>query len=688
MSDETSKKATVKWDKRTTNVFQRLAFIQGLFKQYNSERNSLSSTAASSTSNSNSNSNVNESADSDSKEELNAGAGAGDGDGDGNEDSEFVEPFTGDSVLNVSCPAEGGAKPNSVGSYRISSSAHFSLTSDMYVQRDRSYYEIELLDECKDMFVGYATDRHSARAIVGQDGDSYGYNGYTGKTLHCDSNYGTGQRWREGDVLGLSLDTNARVIECSLNGESLGVLFPDFEIIGDAMYVALTLQPEQSCTFVTERSKLQYMPDGFSHISVGSCSSSHGKGVVAAVDTVLQFLDNYVDTTGDTDMKDNETPPETQSESSKLFTIDGGIAMKDIAGLGIQLTGVAGFATAVLSGVPLLLQCESGSGSNNGKYYFELILNSGGCMQLGFCDSAFKPNARRGEGCGDDDHSWAVDLLRNRRWGSWSSKFQSEMQWKTGDIIGCELDLVTNEIRYNLNGNDLGIAFTNVAFADSRKGFSPAVSFRDEAKMGTLIEYYTRERQIAMIKQMGAEAGEAEAAAASLLTNEFTLPSVKDYINIALNATNWRLKLRESAQNYVSIMDDLQLCMKDICNGLEAYSYEQYISDYHYMDKVIHVSTREEFDALLNQELPVIVDWFATWCRPCVGIAPEVERLAEVYKQRAVFVKVDVDQLKDLSKESRIEAMPTFHVYINGEKVDEMRGASVTKLVAMIEKHV
>ncbi|EEH60844.1 uncharacterized protein MICPUCDRAFT_50406 [Micromonas pusilla CCMP1545] len=78
----------------------------------------------------------------------------------------------------------------------------------------------------------------------------------------------------------------------------------------------------------------------------------------------------------------------------------------------------------------------------------------------------------------------------------------------------------------------------------------------------------------------------------------------------------------------------------------------------------------------------VLVDFTASWCGPCKMIAPFFEELAAKYPG-VVFVKVDVDDLDDVAAECGISAMPTFQLYSNGVKVQELTGADKDKLEAL-----
>ena len=70
----------------------------------------------------------------------------------------------------------------------------------------------------------------------------------------------------------------------------------------------------------------------------------------------------------------------------------------------------------------------------------------------------------------------------------------------------------------------------------------------------------------------------------------------------------------------------------------------------------------EKFEDLIQSPIPVLVDFFAEWCGPC-------EELKTMVGDKARIVKIDVDQHEDLATKYRIQAVPTFILFKNGEAV-------------------
>ena len=84
------------------------------------------------------------------------------------------------------------------------------------------------------------------------------------------------------------------------------------------------------------------------------------------------------------------------------------------------------------------------------------------------------------------------------------------------------------------------------------------------------------------------------------------------------------------------------------------------------------------FDELLNAGKPMVVDFWATWCGPCKKIAPDVEALAEQYKEQVVVGKCDVDDNDELTGRFGVRNIPTV-LFIKDGKVQDKTVGAVTK---------
>ncbi|CBN56370.1 MULTISPECIES: thioredoxin [Kamptonema] len=96
------------------------------------------------------------------------------------------------------------------------------------------------------------------------------------------------------------------------------------------------------------------------------------------------------------------------------------------------------------------------------------------------------------------------------------------------------------------------------------------------------------------------------------------------------------------------------------------------------------------FDELISgSELPVLVDFYATWCGPCKIMASILEEVNAQMKDRLQIVKIDSDKYEDLASEYHIHALPTLVLFKNGQQVDRIEGVLQTpQLIQRLQSFV
>lgn len=102
------------------------------------------------------------------------------------------------------------------------------------------------------------------------------------------------------------------------------------------------------------------------------------------------------------------------------------------------------------------------------------------------------------------------------------------------------------------------------------------------------------------------------------------------------------------------------------------------------------VVNKDDFELQLSNagDKLIVIDFCANWCGPCKIIAPKLEELAAQYADRAVVLKVNVDENEEITVEYNITSMPTFVFIKSGEVLEVFVGGNSDKLAKTIEKYV
>jgi thioredoxin 1 len=100
--------------------------------------------------------------------------------------------------------------------------------------------------------------------------------------------------------------------------------------------------------------------------------------------------------------------------------------------------------------------------------------------------------------------------------------------------------------------------------------------------------------------------------------------------------------------------------------------------------------TDQNFDQeVLQSEVPVLVDFWATWCGPCRMIAPHVDAVASQYQGKVKVGKVDVDNNQGTAARFQVRGIPTLLVFKGGQVVDQVVGAvGQDKLSQMLDSQL
>jgi thioredoxin 1 len=94
-----------------------------------------------------------------------------------------------------------------------------------------------------------------------------------------------------------------------------------------------------------------------------------------------------------------------------------------------------------------------------------------------------------------------------------------------------------------------------------------------------------------------------------------------------------------------------------------------------------------KFSEIINQEKPVLVDFFAEWCGPCQTMSPILKEVKDTLQDQVAILKIDVDKNQAIAAKFQVRGVPTFVLYKQGKQVWRQSGMVAKKdLIALIKK--
>ncbi|MEM1599814.1 MAG: thioredoxin [Sulfolobaceae archaeon] len=118
-------------------------------------------------------------------------------------------------------------------------------------------------------------------------------------------------------------------------------------------------------------------------------------------------------------------------------------------------------------------------------------------------------------------------------------------------------------------------------------------------------------------------------------------------------------------------MSEIDSLIKEISERLQKKS-EEFSKK---KEDVTVVLTEENFDDVIKNNKLVLVDCWAEWCAPCHLYEPIYKRVAEKYKGKAIFGRLNVDDNPKIADKYNVLNIPTTLIFVNGKLVDSLVGA-------------